>query len=250
VTRPGDAGVSTKAIVVGVGPEEGLGGALCKRFASEGCHVFVAGRTAAKVEALAAGIRGAGGRATGVPTDTTREEDVTALFERVENEAGVLDLVVYNAGNAAMGQLHDMDAGFFEAVWRVGCFGGFLVGREAVRRMLPRGRGTVVFTGATASLRGKPNTTAFAAAKAALRSLAQSMARAYGPQGIHVAHVVVDGGIGGEKIVKGLPQFAQAMGEDGLVSLDGLADAYWYVHTQPRACWTHELDLRTFKEPF
>ena len=185
-----------------------------------------------------------------MPTDTTREEDVTALFERAEREAGVLDLVVYNAGNAAMGQLHDMDAGFFEAVWRVGCFGGFLVGREAVRRMLPRGRGTVVFTGATASLRGKPNTTAFAAAKAALRSLAQSMARAYGPQGIHVAHVIVDGGIAGEKIVKGLPQFAQAMGEDGLVSLDGLADAYWYLHTQSRPCWTHELDLRTFKEPF
>ena len=119
-----------------------------------------------------------------------------------------------------MGQLHDMEAGFFEDVWRVGCFGGFLVGREAVRRMLPRGRGTVIFTGATASLRGKPATTAFASAKAGLRSLAQSMARAYGPQGIHVAHVVVDGGIAGDKIIQGLPQFAQAMGEDGLVSLE------------------------------
>jgi NAD(P)-dependent dehydrogenase (short-subunit alcohol dehydrogenase family) len=99
-------------------------------------------------------------------------------------------------------------------------------------------------------VRGKPNTTAFAAAKAGLRSLAQSMARAYGPQGIHVAHVVVDGGIAGDKIVKGLPQFAQAMGEDGLVSLAGLADAYWYLYTQPKAAWTHELDLRTFKESF
>jgi NAD(P)-dependent dehydrogenase (short-subunit alcohol dehydrogenase family) len=241
----------TKAIVVGVGPEAGLGGALCKRLAHEGLHVFVAGRSPDKVEALVGTIRSAGGRATGVPTDTTKEKDVVALFDRVATDgAGRLDLVIYNAGNAAMGQLHDMEASFFEEVWRVGCFGGFLVGREAVRRMLPASRGTVLFTGATASLRGKPATTAFAAAKAGLRSLAQSMARAYGPQGIHVAHVVVDGGIAGDKIVKGLPQFAQAMGEDGLVSLEGLADAYWYLYKQPRAAWTHELDLRTFKESF
>ena len=242
---------ATKAIVVGVGPEAGLGGALCKRFAAEGLHVFVAGRTPDKVEAVVRTIRSAGGTATGVPTDTTSEKDVIALFDRVEKDgAGRLGLVAYNAGNAAMGQLHDMEASFFEQVWRVGCFGGFLVGREALRRMLPRGRGTLLFTGATASLRGKPNTTAFAAAKAGLRSLAQSMARAYGPQGIHVGHVVVDGGIAGDKIIKGIPQFAQAMGEDGLVSLTGLADAYWYLYRQPRAAWTHELDLRTFKESF
>jgi NAD(P)-dependent dehydrogenase (short-subunit alcohol dehydrogenase family) len=241
----------TKAIVVGVGPEAGLGGALCTRLAREGLHVFVAGRTPENVQQLAQTIGKAGGHATAVPTDTTKEHDVVALFNRAEAEDdGVLDLVIYNAGNAAIGQVHDMDASFFEGVWRVGCFGGFLVGREAVRRMLPRGRGAVLFTGATASMRGKPNTTAFAAAKAALRSLAQSMARAYGPQGIHVAHVVVDGGIAGDKIVKGLPQFAQAMGEDGLISLTGLADAYWYLYTQPKAAWTHELDLRTFKESF
>ncbi len=242
---------TTKAIVVGVGPEAGLGAALGERLAREGLHVFAAGRTAEKVEGLVRTVRNAGGRATAVPMDTTSEQDVVALFDRAETEGeGVLDLVIYNAGNAALGQLHDMEASFFEGVWRVGCFGGFLVGREAVRRMLPRGRGTVLFTGATASLRGKPTTTAFAAAKAALRSLAQSMARAYGPQGIHVAHVVVDGGIAGDKIIKGLPQFAQAMGEDGLVSLTGLADAYWFLYKQPRAAWTHELDLRTFKEPF
>ncbi len=237
------------AIVVGVGPEAGLGGALCKRLAREGLHVLVAGRTPDKVETLAAAIRKAGGRATGVATDTTREQDVRDLFDRAEKE-GPLEIVVYNAGNAAMGELHDMEASYFEQVWRVGCFGGFLVGREAVRRMLPRGRGSVIFTGATASMRGKPTTTAFASAKAGLRSLAQSMARAYGPRGIHVAHVVVDGGIAGDKIIQGIPQFAQAMGEDGLVSLDGLADAYWYLHTQQRAAWTHELDIRTFKESF
>ncbi len=239
----------SKAIIVGVGPEAGLGGALCVRLAREGLEVFVAGRTPEKVERVAAAIRSAGGRATAVPVDTTVEKDVVALFDRAEREGdGALDLVVYNAGNAAMGELADMDAAYFEAVWRVGCFGGFLVGREAARRMLPRGRGTVIFTGATASLRGKPMTTAFAAAKAGLRSLAQSMARAYGPRGIHVAHVVVDGGIAGEKIIQGLPQLAQALGEDGLVSLDGIADAYWFLHNQPRAAWTHELDLRPFKE--
>jgi len=242
---------TNKAIVVGVGPEVGLGGALCKRFAHEGLHVFVAGRTPEKVEKVAEAIRSGGGRATAVAVDTTAEKDVIKLFERAESDGdGVLDLVVYNAGNAAMGQLHDMEASFFESVWRVGCFGGFLVGREAVRRMLPRGRGSVIFTGATASLRGKPGTTAFAAAKAGLRSLAQSMARAYGPQGIHVAHVVVDGGIAGDKIIQGIPQFAEAMGEDGLISLDGLADSYWFLYTQQRAAWTHEPDLRTFKESF
>lgn len=242
---------TSKAIVVGVGPEAGLGGALCKRLAQEGLHVFVAGRTPEKVETVAGSIRDTGGRATAVPGDTTKEADVVALFDRAEAEGtGPLDLVIYNAGNASMGQLHDMEASFFENVWRVGCFGGFLVGREAVRRMLPRARGSVILTGATASLRGKPNTTAFASAKAGLRSLAQSMARAYGPQGIHVAHVIVDGGIAGEKIIKGIPQFAQAMGEDGLVSLEGLADAYWFLHQQPRAAWTHELDLRTYKEQF
>ncbi len=222
------------AIVVGVGPEVGLGGALCKRFAREGLHVLVAGRSPDKVEALVrTDSQTVAVEPPRVPTDTTKESEVVALFERAETDGdGTLDLVVYNAGNAAMGQLHDMDARYFEDVWRVGCFGGFLVGREAVRRMLPRGRGTVLFTGATASLRGKAVTTAFAAAKAGLRSLAQSMARAYGPQGIHVAHVVVDGGIAGDKIIKGIPQFAQAMGEDGLINLDGLADAYWYLYTQ------------------
>jgi NAD(P)-dependent dehydrogenase (short-subunit alcohol dehydrogenase family) len=239
---------AAKAIVVGVGPEAGLGGALCKRFAREGMDVLVAGRSPDKLASLARAIEEEGGRATAVPTDTTREDEVAALFARAEEGPGVLDLVVYNAGNAAMGELHDMEASYFENVWRVGCFGGFLVGREAVRRMLPRGRGSVIFTGATASLRGKAGTTAFASAKAGLRSLAQSMARGYGPKGIHVAHVIVDGGIAGEKIIQGIPQFAQAMGEDGLVSLDGLADAYWFLHNQPRAAWTHELDLRTYKE--
>src|SRR5262245_7641111 len=160
----------TKAIVVGVGPEAGLGGALCKRFARAGLHVFVGGRTAEKVEGLAASIRKAGGQATGVKVDTASEKEVVALFDRAQKEgSGAIELVAFNAGNAAMGELHDMDASYFESTWRVGCFGGFLVGREALRRMLPGGRGTVIFTGATASIRGRGTTTAFASAKAGLR---------------------------------------------------------------------------------
>ena len=240
-----------KAIVVGVGPEAGLGGALCRRFASEGLQVFVAGRTFEKVEAVARGIIRDGGRATPVRTDTTRETDVLRLFDLAEKDGGGdLDLVVYNAGNARMGDLQKMEAALFEDTWRVGCFGGFLVGREAARRFVPRERGTILFTGATASVKARPPFTAFASAKAGLRALAQAMAREFGPRGIHVAHVIIDGGIAGEKIKVGAAAFAQAMGEDGLVSLEGLADAYWYLHAQPRTAWTHERDLRTFKEPF
>ncbi len=143
-----------------------------------------------------------------------------------------------------------MEAAFFEDTWRVGCFGGFLVGREAARRFAPRERGTILFTGATASVKARPPFTAFASAKAGLRALAQAMAREFGPRGIHVAHVIIDGGIAGEKIKVGAAAFAEAMGEDGLVSLEGLAGAYWYLYSQPRTAWTQELDLRTFKEPF
>ncbi|MGH7858585.1 MAG: SDR family NAD(P)-dependent oxidoreductase [Candidatus Binatia bacterium] len=240
-----------KAVVVGVGPESGLGGALCRRFGREGLHVYVAGRTREKIDAIAAAIVAGGGQATPVLTDTTREEEVIRLFEIAERgEEGVVDLVVYNAGNAHMGDFRQVEASTFESVWRVGCFGGFLVGREAARRMLPRERGTVLFTGASASLRGRTGFAAFAAAKAGLRMIAQSMAREYGPQGIHVAHVVIDGGIAGDKIIKGIPRFAQAVGPDGLIGLEGLAEAYWQLYLQAKTAWTHELDLRTYKESF
>ena len=231
------------AIVVGAGP--GLGAALCRRFVKAGMLVAAATRDKERVSAVAkeAGARGYG-------CDAGDEKSVLELFAAVKRDFGEPSVVVYNAGAYLPKTVIDTSAEEFERCWRIGCFGGFLVGREAVRRMLPRGRGSVIFTGATASLRGKPGTTAFAAAKAGLRSLAQSMARAYGPQGIHVAHVVVDGGIAGDKIIQGIPQFAEAMGEDGLISLDGLADSYWFLYTQQRAAWTHELDLRTFKESF
>lgn len=237
------------AIVVGVGAGAGLGAALCRRFAREGLHVFASGRTQERVDAVAAAIRGTGGRATGMAGDTTVEADVIRLFAAAE-AAGPLDCVVYNAGNNRVADFRDMPAAFFEEVWRVACFGGFLVGREAARRMVPRAHGTVLFTGASASLRGRPPFVAFAAGKAGLRAVAQAMAREFGPMGIHVAHVIIDGGIRGERVTTAFPDFVAMKGEDGLLDLDAIADTYWYLTTQHRTAWTHEVDLRPFKEPF
>jgi NAD(P)-dependent dehydrogenase (short-subunit alcohol dehydrogenase family) len=138
----------------------------------------------------------------------------------------------------------------FEDFWRIGCFGGFLVGREAARRLVPLGRGTVLFTGASGSLRGKPGFAQFAAAKAGLRMLAQSMAREFGPQGIHVAHVVIDGGINGERLRRSRPEMVEERGEDGLLGVDAIAETYWHLHRQARSAWAQEIDLRPYKESF
>lgn len=238
------------AVVVGVGAEAGLGARLCARFGREGLHVLVAGRTVERVERVAESICSGGGTATAMPTDTTREADVMRLFEAAEAIApGDLEVVVFNAGNNQMHDFATMEASFFENAWRVACFGGFLVGREAARRMVPQGEGTILFTGASASLRGRPPFAAFAAAKAGLRAVAQSMAREFGPKGVHVAHVVIDGGIAGERLER-FAEFVRAKGEDGLLDLDAIADTYWMLHQQHRTAWTHELDLRPFKEPF
>jgi NAD(P)-dependent dehydrogenase (short-subunit alcohol dehydrogenase family) len=238
------------AIVVGVGAHAGLGAALCRRFGKEGRRVFVAGRTKAKVDAVATEIRAAGGDAIAVECDTTREADVARLFDEAARAPGLLEIVVYNAGNNALTPLLELDAAKVEELWRIGCFGGFLVGREAARRMASVGSGTIVFTGATGSVRGKPPFYAFAMAKAGLRALAQAMARDFGPQGIHVAHVIVDGGIDGDRLNTVFPGFKDAKGEGGMLDIDAIADAYWFLHRQHRSAWTHELDLRPFKEPF
>lgn len=235
------------AIVVGVGAEAGLGAACCRRFAREGLEVLAAGRTPSRLDAVAASIEKAGGRARGIVTDATNEEDVARLFDAA-GEAPAL--VVYNAGNAVLGDALSMEARAFEDTWRVSCLGGFLVGREAARRMAPLGRGTLLFTGATASLRARPPFLAFASAKFGLRAVAQAMARELGPRGLHVAHVVVDGGIAGDQLLRRVPALAERAGEDGLLDPDAIANAYWHLHTQHRSAWTHELDLRPFKESF
>lgn len=239
------------AIVVGVGSEQGLGAALSHRFAREGHNVIVSGRTEARLARVVRGIVDDGGNAEAVVADATIEADVVALFDRAEaGGTNGLDLVVFNAGNNAPHDFRTMPAEFFEQTWRVAALGGFLVGREAARRLAPRGRGTVIFTGATASLRGRSPFSAFASAKAGLRSLAQSMAREFGPLGIHVGHVVIDGGIDGERLNAAAPQYKTERGADGLLNIDAIADAYWQLHRQHPSAWTHELDLRPFKEPF
>lgn len=233
----------SKAIIIGVGPDRGLGAQLCKRFAAEGLEVLVAGRTQAALDAVVADIKAKGGRATAVVADATSESDIVALFDRAGSD---LSIAIYNAGNNTPGRIIDMDADYFEKSWRVVCFGGFLFGREAVRRMVSKGSGTLLFTGASASLRGRPNFGAFNASKAGLRTLAQAMAKEYAPDGIHVGHVVVDGGIGGEKIFSRYPDAAGR--QDSLISIEGIVDAFIFLHRQPRTAWSFELDVRTSKE--
>lgn len=237
------------AVIVGVGSRAGLGAALARRFAREGLRVFVAGRTAQSLEDVAATIREPGGLAEPRVTDASREADVVALLDEAAGR-GDLEVVAYNVGNNAMAPALDMDATMFESLWRQNALGGFLVGREAARRMLPRGKGTILFTGATASLRARPPFTGFASAKAALRAVAQGLAREFGPQGLHVAHVVIDGVINGEYARDRFPDFVRAKGADGLLDPDAIAEAFLALHVQPRSAWTHEHDLRPFKEPF
>jgi NAD(P)-dependent dehydrogenase (short-subunit alcohol dehydrogenase family) len=231
------------AIVIGVGPDRGLGAQLCKRFAAEGLHVLVAGRTQSALDAVAADIESDGGRATAVVADATHEADIVSLFDKAGSD---LELAVYNAGNNMPGRIIDMEASYFEQSWRVVCFGGFLFGREAVRRMAPKGSGTLLFTGASASLRGRSGFGAFNSSKAGLRILAQAMAKECAADGIHVGHVVVDGAIGGEKIRKRFPDAAGR--EERLISIEGIVDAFVFLHKQPRRAWSFELDVRTSTE--
>lgn len=241
------------AVVVGVGAERGIGAAVCRRFATGGYHVLVAGRTASKIEQVAERIRAGGGSAQSIVTDTTSEADVERLFDLAMapgegREAA--DAVVFNAGNNQIIDFRSLTADQFESFWRVGCFGGFLVGREAARRLTPLGRGTVIFTGASGSLRGKPGFAHFAAAKAGLRMLTQSMAREFGPQGLHVAHVLIDGGVNGDRLRQAIPGMVEQRGEDGLLNVDAIAETYWHLHQQPRSAWAQEIDLRPYKELF
>jgi NAD(P)-dependent dehydrogenase (short-subunit alcohol dehydrogenase family) len=240
------------AVVVGVGAEQGLGAAACHRFAKGGHHVLVAGRTPAKIEQVANSIVAAGGSAEPIVVDATSEGDVVRLFDHAMAPGRAVDradLVLFNAGNNQRIDFRELSPQAFEDFWRVGCFAGFLVGREAARRLLPEG-GTLIFTGASASLRGKPGFAHFAAAKAGLRMIAQSMAREFGPQGLHVAHVIIDGGINGQRLLSRAPDLLKQRGEDGLLGIDAIAETYWQIHCQPRSAWTHEVDLRPFKEPF
>ncbi len=237
------------ALVVGVGASEGLGAAAARRFAREGMHVVVAGRTAAKVETVAAEIREAGGSAEAVVGDASIEADADR-FVTVADAAGDLVLALHNAGSNRRDGFLELRREDFEALWREHTLGGFLVGRAAARRMVERGRGTMLFTGASGSLRGKAMFAAFASAKAGLRAVSQSMARELGPKGIHVAHVVIDGGIEGQRLLSRMPELKEQRGPDGLLKIDAIATAFWQLHLQHRSAWTLELDLRPWAEQF
>jgi NAD(P)-dependent dehydrogenase (short-subunit alcohol dehydrogenase family) len=236
------------ALVVGAGP--GLGGAVARRFAREGYVACIVRRKLAELASLSAEIEAQGGRALPFGVDARNEGEVIALFDRIEQEVGPVEVAVHNIGANVSFPIREMTARVYFKVWHMACFSGFLVGREAARRMLPRGRGTILFTGATASLRGRPGMAAFAGAKCALRALAQSMARELGPEGIHVAHVIIDGAIDTPWIREHFPQIAKQRGEEALLSPDAIAESYLQLHEQPRNAWTHELDLRPHVEPW
>lgn len=243
--------MATSAMVLGAGARQGLGGALCARFAREGLHVFPVGRTAEKLDRLCDDLSKEGHQATPIVADCTSAGDMCAAFDRVEEVTGQApEIVAYNAGNAAIGGLLDMEDAFFENAWRVCAFGAFLCGREAAKRMVPAGGGTLLFTGATSSLRSKPPFIAFASAKAAERAVAQGLAREFGPQNLHVAHVILDGAIDGDMLNSMMPAMKERLGEDGMLSPDAIAEAYWQLHKQHRSAWTFELDLRPYKETF
>ena len=234
------------ALVIGAG--DATGGAIARRFAREGYIACVTRRSADKLQPLIDSIRAEGGQAYGYGSDARKEEDVAALFAQIEAEHGPVEVMVFNIGANVPSSILEETARKYFKVWEMACFSGFLNGQAAARRMVARGRGTILFTGATAALRGSANFAAFAGAKHALRALAQSMARELGPLNIHVAHVVVDGAIDTAFIRDTFPERNALKDQDGILNPDHIAENYWYLHTQPRDAWTFELDLRPYME--
>lgn len=234
------------ALVIGAG--DSTGGAIAERFAQEGYIACLTRRSADKLEPLLEGIRAKGGQAFGYGSDARKEEEVVALIEQIEAEHGPIEVMVFNIGaNVPCSILEETARKYFK-IWEMACLSGFLNAREVAKRMVKRGRGTILFTGATAGLRGSANFAAFAGAKHALRALAQSMARELGPMNIHVAHVVVDGAIDTEFIRTSFPERYALKEQDGILNPKHIAENYWYLHTQPRDAWTFELDLRPYME--
>ena len=241
---------STRPVALVVGAGDATGGAIARRFARGGYTVCATRRHLDKLQPLLEEIREAGGEAHGFASDARSEDEVAALFDEIESRIGAIEVVVFNVGANARASILEESADRYFKLWEIGCFAGFLVGRKAARCMAPRGRGTILFTGATASLRGSAQFAGFAGAKAGLRMLAQSMARELGPRGIHVAHVVVDGAIDTEFIRETYPERYAQKAQDGILQPDHIAENYWMLHLQPRDAWTHELDLRPWSEKF
>lgn len=239
---------NTNKVVLVIGAGDATGGAIAKRFAREGYIACVTRRSADKLQALVDEIRAEGGQAFGFGSDARKEEEVNALVEQIERDIGPIEAFVFNIGaNVPCSILDETPRKYFK-IWEMACFAGFLTSQAVAKRMVTRERGTLLFTGATAGLRGAAGFAAFAGAKHAIRALAQSMARELGPRNIHVAHVVVDGAIDTAFIRDTFPDLYARKDQDGILDPEHIADNYWFLHSQPRDAWTFELDLRPWME--
>jgi NAD(P)-dependent dehydrogenase (short-subunit alcohol dehydrogenase family) len=240
--------MNNKKVVLVVGAGDATGGAIAKRFAQEGYVACATRRSADKLQPLVDAIKANGGDAYGFACDARKEEEVIALVEQIESEIGPIEAFVFNIGaNVPCSILEETARKYFK-IWEMACFSGFLNAREVAKRMAKRQRGTILFTGATAGMRGAAGFAAFAGAKHGIRALAQSMARELGPMNIHVAHVVVDGAIDTDFIRESFPEKYATKDEDGILNPEHIAENYWYLHSQPRDAWTFELDLRPWSE--
>ena len=237
--------MSETNVLLVAGAGEGLGRSVAQRFSREGYAVALVARDAARLTRLAAEVHG-----EAFPADLSSEAAVEAVFQDVEAKLGPVGAVAFIAATRVQGPFVDLTVEDFERVWRQSCLSGFIVGRAAARRMVPRGRGTIIFTGASGSTRGRAQFAAFAAAKGGLRFMAQSMARELGPQGVHVATVLIDGAIDSAFMWREYRSRMETLGVDGAVHPDAIAETYWHLHDQHRSAWTHEVDLRPWKEAF
>ncbi|WER49860.1 SDR family oxidoreductase [Cupriavidus sp. WKF15] len=240
--------MSEKKAILVVGAGDATGGAIACRFAREGYIACVTRRNADKLAPLVAQIEAEGGVAHAFGSDARKEEEMTALVQNIEANIAPIEIAVFNIGANVRFDVLETTARVYYKVWEMACFAGFLMGRETAKVMAPRGRGSIFFTGATASLRGRAGFSAFAGAKHGLRALAQSMAKELGPKGIHVAHPIIDGAIDTEFIRETFPERYALKDRDGILNPEHIADTYWMLHQQPRDAWTHELDLRPWIE--
>ena len=234
------------ALVVGAG--DATGGAIARRFAREGYTVCITRRKVEKLDDLVAAIEAEGGSVRAFGSDARREEAAVALIEEIERDIGPIDVAVYNIGGNVRFPITETTSRVYFKVWEMCALGGFLMGREVAKAMIPRGHGSILFTGATASMRGGEGYAAFAGGKHALRALAQSMARELGPKGIHVAHVVIDGAIDTQFIAEMFPEAYALKDQDGILNPEHIAEAYLMLHNQPRSAWTFEMDMRPWME--
>ena len=242
--------VSAKEVCLVIGAGEGAGAGIARAFAAEGMAVCMTRRARSldQLEALAKAIRSTGGEAHAFGVDARSEEETIELFATIERDIGPISVVVFNIGANVQFGIRETTTRVYTKVWEMACLAGFLAGREAARVMVPRGKGTIIFTGATASIRGRENLAAFAAAKNGLRAVAQSMARELGPQGVHVAHVICDGAIDGVFTRSRIDDVTPLLDDDLILKPDDIASNYVMLHRQQRSAWTHELDLRPWRE--